>query len=157
MKSKKNIYILLLLVLLIWAAVLYQVFSYVETGVPHSTATAGYKIKPLQIRPPDTFSININYRDPFLGKMHIPSKLSTVKRASVPSVTKAEVPWPTIAYKGIVSDTKDKTKVFMLIIEGKTALMKAGQTENGVLLKGGDRVSVTVTCKGRTDRITLQQ
>jgi flagellar basal body-associated protein FliL len=85
MKNKKSIYILLPIVLFIWGTVMYQFFSF--SGIDHKTISEsnGFKIKPLQLKERDTFSINVNYRDPFLGKVHssLPiSKKNTSKKTN---------------------------------------------------------------------------
>ncbi len=141
MKNKKNIYILLPLVLFIWGAVAYQFFSFSNEEIP-DVQSQNMTIKPFVIKPQDTFSININNRDPFLGKIN--TNESTSKVTSTNTVNKApkaekEIIWPNVQYKGIVSDVKDKIKVYMIIIDGKTYLMKKGDEENGVKLKDGDR------------------
>jgi hypothetical protein len=153
MKNKKNIYILLPIVLLIWGLVMYELFSFSKPDEVIATEPSGSDFKPAKIKERTPFSIDINYRDPFLGKMYSAQKSSpTVKKSTskikkIPNVV-APLVWPTIAYKGIVSDTKDKTRVFMLIIGGKTFLMKKGEIANEVFLKDGDRESIYVKYKG---------
>lgn len=158
MESKKGIYILLPVVLIIWGSVAYQFFSFSKTETKVGDAVYS-DLQPLQVNPRDTFEININYRDPFLGRMYstdpIPKKIvrthgSKVKSSPTPTILQ------TVVYKGIVSDTKDKTKVFMLIINGHTYLMKKGDTENEVYLKAGNKESITVKNKGVLETIALQ-
>ena len=159
MKNKKNIYILLPIVLLVWGSVLYQVFSltHKEEGIP--TEKNSYTIKPLQIKTRQTFTIDITYRDPFLGKMYVSEKeikikSSNVKRAIKPKET---LVWPSIIYKGLISDSKEnKKKVFILIIDGKNHYMRIGDTQDDVFLKTGDRESVYVKYKGNLNLIMLQ-
>lgn len=159
MKNKKNIYILLPVVLLIWGSLIYRFFSFSspqEIEVP----VQEFKVKPLVFKQRDTTPINVNYRDPFLGISYAPQSQSVNKtKAKAKKVVKEKEPvlWPTIVYKGIVSDTKDKIKVFMLIINGKTCLMKKGNTEEEVFLKQGDRNAVYVKYKGNLNIILLQE
>lgn len=160
MKNKKYIFILLPVVLLIWGGVLYQFFSF--SGIDEDTISAphDFQIKPLQLKERDTFSINIKYRDPFLGKIYAseqaPKANDKAKMRKKPKPEEAIV-WPTILYKGIVSDTKDKTTIYMLIIAGKTCLMKKGATESEVFLKDGDKESVYVKYKGNLNLIMLAE
>ena len=159
MKNKKSIYILLPIVLVIWGSVAYQFFSFSKNEVK-SKENSALTFKLLAIKPRDTSSINVNYRDPFLGKMYsnntksVNPKRST--KATKPELPKTPIILQTILYKGIVSDTKDKTKVFMLIINGRTFLMKKGDTENEVLLKEGNRESIKVKNKGTLQTIPIQ-
>ncbi|MFY0482525.1 hypothetical protein ACI6PS_07950 [Flavobacterium sp. PLA-1-15] len=157
MKNKKNLYVLLPVVLFIWGAVLYQFFSYSDNGEMVSVSSGTFNPKPLSIKPRDTFSIDVDYRDPFLGKIY-PSTSNKINKKSTGKrqIKKEEsIVWPSIVYKGIVSDSKDKTKVFMLIINGRTFLMKRGDVENDVFLKEGNRESIYVKYKGHLNIILL--
>jgi hypothetical protein len=162
MKNKKNIYILLPLVLLIWAAVMYQFFSFSSPDDTTLTSSNDFKLKPFEIKKRDSVAINVNYRDPFLGKLFVVQnsnssalkKKTNIKKAKV-VVEVPELVWPKTQYKGIVSDTKDKIKVYMLIIDGQTFLMKKGETQKGVFLKEGDRESIYIQYKGKLDLILI--
>jgi len=155
MKNKKSIYILLPVVLLIWGLVIYRLFDFTADDIPDGTPL-NFKVKPLAIKPKDTFSINVNYRDPFLGKMYLPVQgKKTIKKASTTKQTPPLI-WPSIVYKGIVSDNKNKKKVFMLIISGQTFLMSEKDTQLDVHLTGGNREYITVRFQGVANKIFLQ-
>jgi hypothetical protein len=159
MKNRKNIYILLPIVLFIWGAVMYQFFSFSNNGVDIKLVSNRFEVKPIDIKEIDTSFITVNYRDPFLGKAYNPSNNVVKKKKTTkqkPKVLEEIFVWPKILYKGIVSDTKDKTKVFMLIIEGQTFLMKIGDTQKGIFLKEGDRESIYVKCKDRLNLILIE-
>ncbi|WP_396146022.1 hypothetical protein [Flavobacterium sp.] len=158
MKNKKNIYILLPIVLLIWGAVLYQFFTFTsddEQLIPN----AEIGIKPFNIKDKDTFNISISKRDPFLGSISSSENSNKVKKAitthKAPKI-KEEIQWPEVSYKGIVSDNKEKVKVYMLIINGKTYLMKKGEQQEGVKLKDGDRETIYTLYKGDLKIIFIQ-
>lgn len=145
MKNKKSIYVLLPLVLLIWGAIIYQFFSYSNTELA-TIPTQDFSAKPLKIKMRDTFIIKINPRDPFSGEMindEMATK-STKKKSIKQQKVIEEIVWPQIQYKGVVSDNKDKVKVYMVIINGKTHLMKKGQEEEEVFLKEGDKETIYV-------------
>lgn len=160
MKNKKSIYILLPIVLLIWGLVAYQFFSF-STEAPEEVNQAGViNFEPIQIKSSDGSAFSVDYRDPFLGKMynantvkHTPKKKHPV--AKMP-VKKEPIVFPKIAYKGIVSDTKDKMRVFMIIINGHTYLMRKGEIESEVLLKDGNKEMVVIKFKGAELSIPLQ-
>ncbi|WP_264536593.1 hypothetical protein [Flavobacterium sp. N1736] len=160
MKNKKNIYILLPLVLFVWGAVLFQVFSFAKSDETIPLSNSEFTIKPLKINQRQSFAINVNYRDPFLGKAYAPQTAISLKKnnskSSQPAKPKETLVWPTILYKGMISDTKDKTKIFMLIIDNKNYYMKIGDTENEIFLKSGDKESVYVKYKGNLNLIMLQ-
>jgi hypothetical protein len=160
MKNKKSIYILLPVVLLVWGLVAYQFFSFSSNEVKVGKNPNNFVFKPVQFKPKDTFTINVNYRDPFLGKMYLAQNENASKRKGIklnkPILKTEPIILQTIVYKGIVSDTKDKTKIFMLIINGHTFLMKKGDSEIDVFLKDGNRESITVKNKGTLQTILLQ-
>lgn len=160
MKNKKRTYILLFIVLLVWGVVLYQLFSFSNTDGILENTSSELNIKPFKLKERTSFSINVNYRDPFLGKLYAPQEDSRAKK-NVSKTTKSKIEkvivWPAILYKGIVSDTKDKIKIYMLIIDGKTCLMKNGETQNEVFLKDGDKESVYVKYKGNLNLIMVEE
>jgi hypothetical protein len=160
MKNKKNTYFLLLFVLIVWGAVLYQFFSFSNAPVEEINRVE-IDLKPLQIKQRDTFSITINRRDPFLGKMAFSSQIKKINTNSKSTITntkklKEVLIWPDIKYKGIVSDSKEKIKVYMVIIDGKTFFMKKGEIESEVKLKEGDRDAIYPVYKGELKAVFIQ-
>jgi flagellar basal body-associated protein FliL len=158
MKNKKNIYILLPIVLLIWGAVLYQFFTF-TSGEQEQVPNTEVAIKPFKIKDKDTFSISISKRDPFLGSISSSENSTKVKKTitthKAPKL-KEEMQWPEVSYNGIVSDNKEKVKVYMLIINGKTYLMRKGEQQEGVKLKDGDRETIYALYKGDLKVIFIQ-
>lgn len=147
-------------VVLIWAGVLYQFFSFSSADGVLENTSMDLNIKPFKLKERNTFLINVNYRDPFLGKMYSPQevvKTKSVAKISEKSKPEEAIVWPSIIYKGIVSDTKEKNKLFILIISGHDFFMKKGDIENGILLKEGDKESVYVKYKGNLNLIMLAE
>ncbi|MBC7523114.1 MAG: hypothetical protein H7239_01545 [Flavobacterium sp.] len=157
MKNKKSIYIMLPLVLLIWGAIIYQFFSYVN---PESSEIPNqeFAIKPLIIKKIDSVKIKINPRDPFSGKLVDEMvKKRIVKQSSKKIVEiKEALVWPKINYKGIVSDNKDKIRVYMIIINNKTHLMKKGDFEEEILLIDGNRQAISLKYKRESKDVLIQ-
>lgn len=159
MKTKKNIYILLAVVLFVWGAVLYQVFSFTNSDEISVSNNPEFVIKPLKIKERQTFTINVNYRDPFLGKMYTPQTVSNVKASTKTKKqpkSQENLVWPSILYKGMISDVKNKNKIFILIIDGQYHYMKIGDTENEIFLKEGNKESVYIKYKGNLNLIMLE-
>jgi hypothetical protein len=159
MKNKKSIYILLPLVLIIWGLIIYRFLSFSTADITEDTASSNYSLKPIVLKPRDSFIIKVNYRDPFLGRMYSPpTKLTANLRKSRKKTTIAEpLQWPSVIYKGIVSDTKNKKKVFMVIINGTTYLMSEKDKEQEIQLNTGNRDFIEVTYKGNKNKINIQQ
>ena len=142
MKRKRNTYILLAVVLTIWGLLLYKVFSY-SSPQPH-TETLGTVMQesPLQRNVDvDTFSLAVNYRDPFLGKPYRRQKETKKTKTRLRPVS---IQWPEITYQGIVSDSREKNKVFMVMIGGKSFFMRERQKEEEILLYRGNRREIIV-------------
>lgn len=159
MKNKKSIYILLPIVLLIWGIVIFQFFSFSAPDDSLENASMEFNIKPFKVKERTPFSINVAYRDPFLGKMYAapatnPKKRVVVKKQPKPLET---LVWPTIHYKGMISDVKKKQTLFMMVIDGHNFNMKKGDIENEVFLKDGDKESVYVKYKGNLNLIMLAE
>jgi hypothetical protein len=153
MKNKRNTYLLLIAVLGIWGALIYRIFSFSNNEIQEpAVLIAG--IKPYDLKPRDSIKIEVNYRDPFLGKpyadnMTVPSKKQITTKPA------AEILWPAILYKGLVSDSGNKKKIYMLVINGQTYLMGAKQTEQEITVIGGNREYVDVSYKKHKQRINL--
>ena len=112
----------------------------------------------MDVKKRDTFTIDVNYRDPFLGKVYNTTGKSFQKiNVSKKIVDKTVLPYPLLQYKGIVSDSRERDKIFMLIIDGKSFLMKSGESKNGVTLVDGNRLSVTLRILGKLATIPLQK
>ena len=158
MKNKKNIYILLPIVLLVWGLVIYQFFSFGNEGTVTEMSETNLDIKPITLEKRDSTAISVHYRDPFLGKMYAPVQGGAKKTGKRKEpIEKEAIIWPNIVYKGLVSDAKDKKKVFMVILNGRTFLMREKQTEQDVTLTGGNRDRIDVRYKGNAHTILIQQ
>ena len=163
MKNKKSIYILLPIVLLIWAIVIFQFFSFTTFDNSLENTSMEFNIKPFKVKERTPFSINVAYRDPFLGKMYTAAaanpnhKKNTVVSSKKQAKPEPSIVWPTIHYKGTISDSKQKNKLFIMVIDGHNFYMKKGDTENDVFLKDGDKESVYVKYKGNLNLIMLAE
>ena len=117
MKNKKSIYILLPIVLLIWGMLIYQFFSYSVSDALLENTSTEFKVKPFKVKERTAFTVNVGYRDPFLGKMYIaPVSNQTKSSNKTKKSPKLEetIVWPSIHYRGMISDPKEKNKVFFL-------------------------------------------
>lgn len=161
MKNKKSIFLLLPLVLIVWGGVLYQFFSFSNTDEISENVSTELTIKPFKIKEKKPFLINVNYRDPFLGKINTTERVikpnNNITKNQKNSIPVEEIVWPSILYKGMVWDTNDKKKLFIVIISGHDFLMKKGDIENGILLKDGNKESIYIKYKGNLNLIMLEE
>lgn len=158
MKNKRNIYILLPVVLGIWSLVIYQFFSFGTVEAIVEQPQSNLYTKPYEYKEPQKIAIETNYRDPFLGTVDVPAKSLNKLKLEKKIVKVKPIPkiiWPEIQYKGVLSDVKEKKKTFLLIINGKNCFMSIGDTANGILLKSGDKESIYVKYQGELNLIMI--
>lgn len=154
MKNKTITYILLFLVLVIWGTILYKIFFYTESE--SETFSMG-KTSLTKITPEssDTFSLSLNYSDPFLKenvRSNSISKSSTSTRKSGqvkpttiknnPS-TSPQVVWPKVKYEGLIKNNNNSTAI--LSINGSTQFLKIGDSFNDVKVESITKDSVIVS------------
>lgn len=158
MKNKKRIYLLLALVIAIWGMIIYQFLGY-STASTEDIPTQNFSLLPeINYTEPDTTAIHIDYRDPFSGKLDQKNEkpVAIVSNGNKNYATKIDEEKETVInYKGIVSDLNDKIKVFMIIIDGNTYLMKQGDVEEDVKLIKGNRESITIKHRGKLNTIAI--
>lgn len=158
MKNKRAIYILLPVVLGIWGLVVYEFVSFGSAEEIVHESPSNWVVQPHTYKEPQKIIIETNYRDPFLGTLHVPAApVTQPKKQKKPIKVKAdpELVWPAIQFKGVISDVKEKKKTFLLIINGKNCFMSIGDTANGIFLKSGDKESVYVKYQGELNLIML--
>ncbi|WP_350290173.1 hypothetical protein [uncultured Croceitalea sp.] len=152
MAKNTKTYLLLGVVLLIWGAVGYRIYSGLSPDVPAEQEVKATSFKPKAMVKKDTFSILADYRDPFFGtysKKKKKVKSTTLKKVVAPQIA--------ISYTGSVIDNNQKNSIFFVTIEGQQVLMKARQTIQDVTLVSGTKMAIRVRHKGKLRTIKLQQ
>ncbi len=134
MKNKKLIYILVPLAILVWGVIFYKIFTGMEdkassSSIIYTPITASDKTDA------DTFSLEANYKDPFLsGKIYTPSQSSNSgspdNRQSLVHADKSNPILPDLQYFGLISNSKSKSKVGLIKIQGGDFLLKEGEKTN---------------------------
>jgi hypothetical protein len=138
MKNKKLLYLLIPLTVLIWGNIIYKIVATVNSG-NEAQIQSIHQIENSAIENMnDTFLINPNYRDPFLGKMikketdvtttSIATPLKTVKNTPVIST------WPAIVYLGIIKNQKSNKQLTLVQINGQSYSMKIGESVSEIEL-----------------------
>ncbi len=151
LSSKKNIKILLPIVLVIWGILLYQFIDIInpDAVVPAQLSKSPF-ITPT-IKKKDTFSLIPLKSDPFLGTIYNKDRVVT-KRASKP---KSETPWPTIGFFGIVADKKAASSVYIVSVNGKQYLLKKGDTIQKIKVVKGTKESIHIKHAGKTKEFKI--
>ena len=144
MRNKKNIYFLLPAVIIVWGLLVYNIFNGLSPSSPQTqTIESLRQFKPETIAKADTFTIKVDYRDPFLGTFE-KKRRKVTKRNNTPIVKKVSIPFPSIVYKGIVSPKGTNEKVFLISVNGQQHLFKRKMLFNEVKLLNGNAQEITV-------------
>lgn len=143
MKNRKTTYFLLPLALLVWGLIAYKIIAHLnstDSGMPQTTTkTAGDG----DIAPRDTFSLLLNYRDPFLGTDNTAETNTDNIVAADPGDFFSSSPeqqqpepqyWPSITYHGIILNKKTGNRITLVKIDNKEQLLAEGQEITGVRL-----------------------
>lgn len=152
MKNKKFLYILLPAVLVIWGSIFYKIYTSVKgTDIPESLASMkNMKEEPQEKE--DTFSLLLNYRDPFLGKHGGVVNRPAIK-ASDEKTKVQKIQWPNIIYHGFIKNKSTKKVLALLEINGRESNIAAGNTIEGVSVKKIFKDSIIVAFKGEKKTI----
>ena len=156
MKNKKRTGYLLLAVILIYGAVIARFFMLSNEGgniefIPEEVAT----FKPTEYKVKESFSIDNDYRDPFLGTLSKRDQSTITQRVKTKPIE--DTYFPTIKYMGVISDAGSNKRVLSLRINGKEYITKVGSTVDSVRVVSGNIKNVTVSYKGKRKVINITE
>lgn len=141
MKNKSRRYFLVVALVLIWGIIGHRIYKGMQPDekIMVLNDTSSY-LMPKNNVVLDTFSIHLNYKDPFLKnqrKKVVQKKSRTVKSKK----TIVPIQFPSIQYTGlIIPKSSGETPVYLISIKGKAYLFKIGQSNEAVtLLRGNDK------------------
>ena len=153
-KGKKKINTLLIVgVLGIWGFVIYRFVAGLNSDDAPITFSENTIPKNKTTSTVDTFSLLLNYDDPFLShsftnmeeknnngssspSTHISRKTDkkqkTKKNEPIAIVTPVIIPWPKVNYSGMIKNHSNNVTVGMFLVDNNTFLVKNGETVNGI-------------------------
>jgi len=157
MISKKGkTYVLLLVVLGIWGAIGYQIFSKLSPDTtPIIAENSNITFSPKQTIERDTFNIHNEHRDPFLGKPYYKKQASPTRK--VRSKKKDSVVFPQMTYQGVISKQQSAQNIYIVGINGTQQLFKVGKTIEDIKLLKGSKKSITIAYKGKRKTIAVSK
>ncbi len=129
MKKKKSIYILLPLVILVWGAIIAKVlFNFSDSDAVNTTTKAIHAPDKTQKNVIDSFSLYLNYADPFLGKMSNSNNSTNSQTQSFQNIKEGIVKkpqqWPNIKYYGLVKNSKTRALKANISVNNKMFILK---------------------------------
>ncbi len=159
MKKKLN-YPLLALVLLLWGAIFYRVFSGLKEDQPITPArNATPHVKTVKEHRPSA-GLLLDYRDPFLGS-GVDEAYEGADEYSYMEGDYLEaepyVDWSMITFYGAITSDSGAKTVALVRINGQEYLLKLGETVEGFTLLGKKGNSITVRHQGQVGTITMQE
>lgn len=152
MSIKKN-HILLPIVIIIWALLFYQIYTYIK---PSNTVNIKQESKlfvPPPIKTKDTFSLKKIDRDPFLGTLYQKRVVQKTKASKVK--VKLQEPWPTIKFLGVVEGTNSKDQAFIISINGQQQILQPGEVDENLFFKSGSQKKIVFTFNNETKEFEL--
>ncbi|WP_299181237.1 hypothetical protein [uncultured Aquimarina sp.] len=153
LKGKKGLYILLPLVVFIWGAIIFQVVDAFSDEDPVVSDITKISFATIETKEREKFPISDVDRDPFLGTMYHPQKI-TPKRVKTKN-KKQETVWPSIRYKGLVSAQNNSSAIFLVEINGSDQLMKIKDSFSEVQLVKGSSSAIKLKYKGSTKQFQI--
>ena len=154
-KNKLKTYALSVVVVTIWGVIGYQIYSALnpseeELGVPQVPLSFNSET----VTQRDTFSIQNNYRDPFLGKLPDNKRPLRTVKTQRRAKTVDTVVFPNIQYKGMVQRSGGGEAVFAISINGMESILGAGQSYQDVQLISGKAQEILISFKGKRKTIS---
>lgn len=156
-------YVLAVVTVLIWGAIIYRVIAALNddqvpttfTEPPHRERYDDYKL------PKDTTKLHGAYRDPFgMTVEKLPDTATLKVKAISPKplpVTAAfpAVNWGIFNYRGYVRNAGSKRLIAVIAVNGKEIMLSEGESAGQVKLLKNMRDSVKIYYQGRTKFIAL--
>ena len=150
MSKQQKTYLLLIAVIGIWSLIIYQVFKNREPDLTIPVSTIQKKFIPQKIKQKKGDTLDLNYRDPFLGGF------ARKKRAPKKKVTqKQPIVFPAIIYNGSIKGN-EKTS-YVISVQNQQEIVKIGQVFREVTLISANSKQIIVAYKNDRKTIKLQQ
>jgi hypothetical protein len=164
-KNKKQIYILLPVVLLVWGLIGFRIYKAMSGG---SDETVVYQTGPQFVeKTSDTiavYKLKLDYVDPFLKKRNTyvagGTGLTNPSKRVKPKVKvkKTVIPlrWPVINYKGLIQKTKGDVSLYILEIDGVSHFLSVGDEQQQLKLLRADADSIRLEFQGKEKRTVVK-
>ncbi len=146
-KKKYNTVILLFAVISIWGYLGFQLFNFTRPKALAGPDGINQVFKPKTIRERDTFSLSLNYRNPFEDFNRKPIRATTAK-ASAQQIKTNPAPDLLIVYMGLIREN-DRSKMFFLSINNRKMMLRKGQKFESIKIVDGDETQIVIDYQGK--------
>jgi hypothetical protein len=148
-KNTKTV-ILLAVVVIVWGAIGYQIYLNYHPSQGESLAATSMSFTPKQHIVKNSYSITVNYRDPFTGKKY--KKPTPKKRILKKEPPKPEIIFPSIVFMGIIEGTK---KTYIISINNTQEIFQLNDTFQDITLLAANEKRITLRYQNSTKNYTL--
>lgn len=156
MSKKLKQIALLTFVVLIWGKVAVDFFSYSEGGPDYIIKPKSVTETPTVLQEKFSYELNLDYRDPFIGKSMQRKKRTSNQSTPRPKPVVSSIPktpvvkapkvkWPLVVSLGGVSNTNGNSSSVILKVNGQESIISLGDSISGVSLVELTRDSVTLS------------
>ncbi len=155
MKKRTKTYLLLSVVIVVWAIIGYKVISALNPDEPKNQEIKSFKtdFNPTTQRERDTFSVQPVRKDPFLGTVLIKPEPKKITKSTVKI---KKIQWPRVNYQGLVGKmSSKKDQVYIVTINQVQYLAKKGQTIDSIKVVNGNENQVVLRYKNELKTISL--
>ena len=150
------IYILLPVCLGIWGYIIWYVVQATNRNQPIVQTTQSNIKKVNAPVVPDTFSLLLDYDDPFLGKrttkrsatQRVSSSNRSIRKKNESIKEEPPKPWPNIVYKGLVKNQHTGKWVALMEVNGQSHVLRSGQAVEDLTLIHLSEEKISLTWKG---------
>ena len=146
----------------VWGIIFYRIFVSVpeDTSLPSSITSLKKDADMQSYSIQDTFTLALNYRDPFLDKEARPESFTQTSDLTViqdvKPVVKPLVNWDFYKYGGYIINPLTRKVVSIITIHGREQMVDEGQVTEGVKLIKNYRDSIKVSYQNQVRFITLK-
>lgn len=154
MTKQQKTYLLLTATLIVWGIIGYQIFNRLNPKKVSLAAITTEKYTPQKLIEVTPYTINVDYRDPFLGKFTTGVKaISKNKKKKKKTKKERKKLFPKITYHGIIEGTSQS---FVISINGNQETFILGQTINNTTLTEANSEKITMRFNDEIKTFTQQ-
>ena len=149
MSKNQKTSLLLLTVVLTWGAIGFQIYSRYYPEIPELRKPKIQKFAVENTSNEESYTIQPDYRDPFLGKMYQKPQPKVKKKVPKPTVL-----FPSISYHGVI---KGENTAYIIAIDGSQEIFQVKETIKGVTLVEGNDKEVTLAYQKAVRKYPIYQ
>ena len=148
MSKNQKTYLLLIVLVLVWGAIGYEIYSYMSPEEDELSMISSTKYIPPKSEKAVEYTIQPDYRDPFLGKIY----RKKVAKKKVKKLSKAAVIFPNIRYNGIIKGAKN---AYIITINGTQEIFQLKQSFKGITLVRANDVEIVLEYQKETKKYPI--